>query len=151
MQQQKKYPNPSTTIKKLKKKSNHLTKKEIKHAKQEKRNRIKALMSSSLGTSPPGRFLCSKCQVEVGSAAALQNHVRSCHGGTVSVCNYCGWSSDVITERKQTIAKGKIMHGKKKTFLKLTTTKVPIVMNHVCNERIKRRHCSDSSYRSTKK
>jgi hypothetical protein len=149
MQQQKNHS--STAIKQLKKKSHHPTKKEIKHAKQEKRNRIKALMSSSLGTSPPGRFLCSKCQVEVGSAAALQNHVRACHFGTVSVCKHCGWSSDVIAERQETIAKGKIVHGKKKTFLKSTTSKVPIVMNHVCNERMKRRHCSDSSYRSTKK
>ena len=124
------------------------------NASKEKKNRrmkIKALMSSSLGNSPKGRFICNQCQAEVGSAAALQNHVRI-HGTSSQgfECQFCGFTTDVESERMEKTKKVQIVHGKEKTFLQTETILQPETIFHQCNEARKRRHCSDSSYRTTK-
>jgi DNA-directed RNA polymerase subunit RPC12/RpoP len=137
-----------TTMKKQTKKA--VTRKGEKKFKLEKRKKMTALMSSSLGKSPPGRFLCSKCQAEFGSSAALFNHVRLHSDESIS-CQYCGWKSDIIIERKIKIKNVKIIHGDESTFVQNIIKMKPIVMTHICNEKIKRRHCTESSYRTTKK
>jgi hypothetical protein len=116
----------------------------------EKRMKMKALLASSLGNSPPGKFICNKCHVEVGSAAALCSHVRL-HSQNVQVCEYCGFTTDIRSERFVLKKKNRVHHGLEATTIVTTEQLVEHPIHHECNGRHKHRQCSDTSYRTTKK
>jgi hypothetical protein len=120
-------------------------------ARAERRSRMKALMSSSRRLSAErndGRWICSKCAYQCGSEAALQNHV-SAHTRTTTVCDYCGKTTDVETQRKKVVKRVVIDHRENKVVVEYD--RVPIEIGHVCNERIKKRPVDDDGYRSSKK
>ena len=126
----------------------------ILNEKRERREKMKALMSSSRRLSKEcGQWKCSKCMVIVGSEAALQNHV-SLHTKNVTKCPFCNFQTDVITQRSTTIKHVSIKHGEfegQPGRVHVEYEHVPIEVGHICNERIKRRHVDDCSYHSSKK
>lgn len=122
--------------------------------KTERRERMKALMSSSRRLSKEcGQWKCSKCGSVVGSEAALQNHV-SLHTKNFTKCPYCDFQTDFITQRSVAVKHVSIVHGEFEGQPGRVHTEyehVPIEIGHKCNERIKRRHVDNKGYHSSKK